>query len=521
MYDEEQGLHRSAPLTTSGPNSESMHIAPNPRGDWEDGQDPESVPILHTSDESIRDGGDKYQHNRLPSAFAVTIVTSVLIMIVDIVASVPVAPRMVIFEDIICRNYYAAAQDSEGLSNCKIEPIQSELALINGWKDTFETIPGLLVSIPFGSLADRIGRKKVLMLALVGCLLSDTWVATVCLFPQIFPIRMVWLSGLWQLIGGGGAVVMSLCFTLIGDVCSPEQRTTAFSQIHAAVLLSELISVPLGSSLISVNPWIPVIGALAAMAVTIAVALIFTPNLAPSHKVQQSLEDIDIHLSQDELSPLSTKIRDRLNQSMAKWVDASQWISKDICLIFLAFFVFETSRQVTGVLLQYSSVKFNWEYAKASYLISLRAGVNLLVLVTMIPALTRLFCNKWRCRQVQADKYITLISGMSLVVGCIFIFLAESSFILILGQILFAIGFAFTVTARSLLTAMVDQHHLGLVFTSVTAVTYAGLIAGGPLLATAFQWGLSLGRFWVGMPFLVTAILFSLATFAVFAARAP
>lgn len=100
------------------------------------------------------------------------------------------------------------------------------------------------MSIPFGSLADRIGRKKVLMLALVGCLLSDTWVATVCrclsivcssvtgiisnkalgLFPQIFPIRMVWLSGLWQLIGGGGAVVMSLCFTLIGDVCSPGQR---------------------------------------------------------------------------------------------------------------------------------------------------------------------------------------------------------------------------------------------------------------------------------------------------------
>lgn len=145
-----------------------------------------------------------------------------------------------------------------------------------------------------------------------------------------------------------------------------DYSTTAFSQIHAAVLLSELISVPLGSSLISVNPWIPVIGALAAMAVTIAVALIFTPNLAPSHKVQQSLEEIDIHLSQNELATPSRKIRDRLNQSMAKWVDASQWISKDICLMFLAFFVFETSRQVTGVLLQYSSVKFNWEYAKVT-----------------------------------------------------------------------------------------------------------------------------------------------------------
>lgn len=40
----------------------------------------------------------------------------------------------------------------------------------------------LLVSIPYGALADRIGRKKVLILALTGCLLCDTWVAIVCVF---------------------------------------------------------------------------------------------------------------------------------------------------------------------------------------------------------------------------------------------------------------------------------------------------------------------------------------------------
>lgn len=40
----------------------------------------------------------------------------------------------------------------------------------------------LLVSIPYGALADRIGRKKVLILALTGCLLCDTWVAIVCEF---------------------------------------------------------------------------------------------------------------------------------------------------------------------------------------------------------------------------------------------------------------------------------------------------------------------------------------------------
>lgn len=39
---------------------------------------------------------------------------------------------------------------------------------------------GLLVSVPYGALANRTGRGKVLMLALVGCLFSEVWIATVC-----------------------------------------------------------------------------------------------------------------------------------------------------------------------------------------------------------------------------------------------------------------------------------------------------------------------------------------------------
>ena len=63
-------------------------------------------------------------------------------LILDIASSVPTAPRMVIFEDIICRNHYAAWLDVSKLGNCKVNAVQSELALINGWKETFEKIPG-------------------------------------------------------------------------------------------------------------------------------------------------------------------------------------------------------------------------------------------------------------------------------------------------------------------------------------------------------------------------------------------
>lgn len=62
---------------------------------------------------------------------------------------------------------------------------------------------------------------------------------------------------------------------------------------------------------------------------------------------------------------------------------------------------------------------------------------------------------------------------------------------------------------------MVDPQYLGLVNTAVSATNSVGHMAGAPLLAGIFQWGLSLGGFWIGIPFLFTAVLLSIATLAV------
>ncbi|OGM41898.1 MFS multidrug transporter [Aspergillus bombycis] len=522
MYTERQGSRGTASWISSLSRwNKATYRSHSTSADEAENEDPERVPFLQPSDRSLRSDADKRSpHNPIPSAFAVTITACIVMLILDIASSVPTAPRMVIFEDIICRNHYAAWWDISKLGDCKVKAVQGELALINGWKETFEKIPALLVSIPYGALADRIGRKKVLLLALTGCLLCDTWVAIMQgLFPRVFPLRAVWVSGLWQLVGGGGALVISMCYTLIGDVCSPEKRTTAFSQLYAAVLISELISIPLGSALISLDPWIPVLGSLGFMALGILFALLFAPNFVNSAAKSQDCER-DIQ-SQGPNSVAPGKMRDRLSYTWAKVGDNCQWITRDVCLMLGAFFMCQLSRQGSGILLQYSSFKFNWGYAKASYLISLRSGINLVVLATLIPALKRLFTKFWRTRQTQSDKYITLISGLCLALGSFIIFLAASPGFLILGQIVSSIGFAFAVTAHSLLTAMVDPRHLGLANTGVTATNSVGHMAGGPLLATIFQWGLQMGGFWVGIPFLFTAALLSIATLAVSISNAP
>jgi hypothetical protein len=76
----------------------------------------------------------------VPTAFTITLVISLLTLVVEVVDRAPMASRMVIFEDIICRNHYGLWEG--GLGDCKIQPVQNELALVTGWKETFDNIPG-------------------------------------------------------------------------------------------------------------------------------------------------------------------------------------------------------------------------------------------------------------------------------------------------------------------------------------------------------------------------------------------
>lgn len=152
---------------------------------------------------------------------------------------------------------------------------------------------------------------------------------------------------------------------------------------------------------------------------------------------------------------------------------------------------------------------------QASYLLSLRAGVILVVLAVGIPVLSGFMLRYLHLHETVKDKRIAQVSGCFLVAGAAAIFFASSSIPLISGQILFCLGHAFAVPARSLVASMVEQDHLGAVFTLISVMTYIGLLAGGPILAAMFKWGMTLGNFWMGMPFLVSGICFSFALLSV------
>lgn len=194
----------------------------------------EATPLLSTEQEGSQQRQDDHLGNVKsdPRTFqqstrVITLVCTLLLLL-DIAGFLGMAPQMQIFEDIICQNYYTHQPSQIDTlpvnERCKIEPVQSELAIIQAWKDTFEHLPGIVFGVAYGLLADRFGRRPILLCGILGLAMSGLWVKVVCWLPEIIPLKMVYLSAPILIFGGGAQVASSMFYVMLADSYSEEER---------------------------------------------------------------------------------------------------------------------------------------------------------------------------------------------------------------------------------------------------------------------------------------------------------
>ncbi|GAD97260.1 hypothetical protein PVAR5_5933 [Paecilomyces variotii No. 5] len=455
----------------------------------------------------------------------VMIAASTLILAMDFGFYLTAAPQMKIFEDIVCRDYLAAlgkaAKTSITEDICKSEPVQSELALVNGWKETSDVLPGILLSVPYGVLADHWGRKPVLLLGILGLLLGEIWVRIVCLYPGVLPLRLVWLSGMWRLIGGGDIALSSIALVMVADRFPEEEIATALFRLSSAVTLSEVLATPVSAYLMARDPWLPFF-----LGLGIAILGSWSAFLMP-----ESLNDakarISTTVSGEEETQSYPAGRDAMKQyikgKIRDFHDSTQFIidNRGVAVCLFALLITSISRQSTSLLLQLTSKRFHWSIANSSLLISMRGLITLANFLLLMPALSALGTGYLHLPGKLKDLRITQGGSFISAFGFFIVATAWSRAILLLGIVFISLGAAFAVACRSFVTSLVRPDQVGTLYSSAAAFTSFGMVISGPLLAYAFRLGLHLGPAWFGLPFLIAGAVYLLGSISLIRLRVP
>lgn len=85
-------------------------------------------------------------------------------------------------------------------------------------------LPGLVLAVPYGMLADLRGRRLVAGLCLIGFILRDVCYFVVLYCYKAIPRRAVYAAPLFTLLGGGTTVMNPMIMAIVAASVSEETR---------------------------------------------------------------------------------------------------------------------------------------------------------------------------------------------------------------------------------------------------------------------------------------------------------
>ncbi|KAK7525025.1 major facilitator superfamily domain-containing protein [Phyllosticta citriasiana] len=477
-----------------------------------------SSSFFSTSTSTRPDHHDHHRRRWRPTAICHLLL---LVVVCHESADVVAGPALTrIYEAVYCRQYYArrggiGGDGGGGVGGvggiagvpeeyCKVPQVQGEVALLKAWQVFFDAAGSLPFAIPWSYFADSYGRKPMLLIVVAAFFAKSVWIQVVCYCWRTLPIRLVWLGGLHSIFGGG-AVAGAVLYTSIADVTDQDERVNVFFRFGAAQLFINFVATPLSASLMQFGPFTPtaVGSVIFFFSFTLVCFLPETMNYkeAPEPTSPEPTEAGSCGGTEETTIPRRVKSLFKTLQHSAAFLTSDT----RILVLLPSYSVHLLLYNTTDLLLQYTSARYRIPISRATLVVSLQAGLVMMTLLLVLPALAHHLTKRMRFAAQRKDLILARWSAAAMGVGFLGIGLAPSLPWLVAALPVQVVGWGVMFLIRSLVTSFVEQHHVARLYTVLTLVDAAGLMAGTPALAGLFDWGLSVGSWASGLPFVACA----------------
>ncbi|SCV34275.1 uncharacterized protein FFB14_04756 [Fusarium fujikuroi] len=407
-----------------------------------------------------------------------------------------------ILEGILCRQYHGAT-DPTSDPRCKDERVQGELSIILSMKATFELLPTVIFSIPYGLAADVYGRKPVLMIATLGCVLYGLAGIMICWFPHIFPLRLLWVAPIISIIGGGPLVPVMMVYAMASDAVPESLRSGVFVVMSTGLVVGTLLSGPAIYYLISSGEW-PAIFMSLGFQVLGLITTVFIPETL-SLKSEQS--DTSSLRGQTSFTyRIRTGSQELLTKSFKSLRDIF-WSDSTVTLFIFSLLFIDVGEDIGSIITkQYAAKRFSLTWPEAGVITSIKSFTQLGLCLVALPFAQKIM-RQSHVPAITQDIWVARTCVIILVIAYCMAGLADNLVMFIIAVVLSAVNFCLNPALRSLLLTMASSCGAGAVLSAVEVLNAIAAVVSGPVMAAGFRLGMDWGGRWLGLHWFIAMLI--------------
>lgn len=335
------------------------------------------------------------------------------------------------------------------------------------------------------------------------------------------------------------------------------RRASVLFRFNSIFLLGELVANPLGGFLLGVSPWLSLVVGNICMLVAMSGFFFLPETLAVRrwHDAKSGRNAAYIVATrndedEDDDGVKKSRLQMALSGTRAQMRQVWNFLvtNKRVVALIVPFVCVSLGKYIQELLLQYATKRYGWswskvrasvlvlppprsleaqnqvanpDYIQASYFLTLKSASFIIMLTLILPAMSTFCRDRLMMSPLSKDLWLSRWSGFLLILADLVITFSYTPFLYALGLVLLAGGCGLPPLLRSLLNALVEPHHVGLLNTIVGFLETLGIMIAAPIFSWGLETGIELGGGWIGLPFAAATVITCVSTAIVCVYRIP